>query len=335
MNQTIPPPPKGYRIITEDERKALYERVAMQGLPGPDAFAFSKDDQKFCGPAAFGYSAQFTYAIRYDEWIPWDGKDFCPLPVGTKVDVRLKNGSEETTNVEAAKGCNMTDSGFWARDNSIFSVTAYRVHEPEQVNEIPNGYVCLNPEYEPAKEPEKTDLKLDSPLFHDSDCDLKLLQDMIDSLKPDYAKYERYIPSTPQPQLQTNENTMATTTDATPVGSVGYSLPEIGSKWAYYQHGDSKTGKILSVGSNSICILIKRGVVDVMNTDTWNKLSKTQIYTRKELRQMAKQNRPGNIIVKTGGSRKRWFLIGAAAMYVGKPYLPAAAYHVMQFINSL
>lgn len=50
---------------------------------------------------------------------------------------------------------------------------------------------------------------------------------------------------------------------------------------------------------------------------------------------MAKQNRPGNIIVKTGGSRKRWFLLGAAAMYVGKPYLPAAAYQVMQFINSL
>lgn len=131
---------------------------------------------------------------------------------------------------------------------------------------------------------------------------------------------------------------MATATlDATPVNSVGCSLPEVGSTWIYRgQDNTAYHGTVIATGSEGVTIRGKsKKWMFFYTAAEWMSFPKTQLYTKKELKQMAKQSRPGNIIVKTGGSRKRWFAIGAAAMYVGKPFLPAAAYHVMQFVNSI
>jgi len=342
MNQTIPPPPKGYRVITEDERKALCETGKVMAEA---QFYHPKTDQWICGGCSF-LSTTCTYAIRYDEWIPWAGNAYCPLPVGTKVDVRLRNGNEETANVEAGSNCNMTYSGFWARDNSNFAVTAYRVHEPEQVVVTPED---LKAKLTGWELPSDIEIKYNNSGWYyapPNEAEMRTTIPKItitsasandDSLLGDY-----YITTHTQPKQQTNENTMNTQSE-TPVGSVGIPIysnnyyPEIRSTWVY-RHPNHDTLRGIVVAADHETIAIKHDGSNghcLYTTSEWNSFPKTRFYTKKELKQMAKQNRPGNIIVKTGGSRKRWFLIGAAAMYVGKPFIPAATYHVMQFINSI
>lgn len=73
------------------------------------------------------------------EWIEWDGSEyeelegdelFSPVPVGTLVDIRLRNG-EVFTNLRAgelASGCSVDAAGvFWENEGENGDIVAYRV----------------------------------------------------------------------------------------------------------------------------------------------------------------------------------------------------------------
>lgn len=73
------------------------------------------------------------------EWIKWEG-GYCPVPVNTLVDVKLRSG--EIEHKQLAWGINETslingdsDSyaghSFWRKDNSAADIIAYRIHKEE------------------------------------------------------------------------------------------------------------------------------------------------------------------------------------------------------------
>lgn len=57
-------------------------------------------------------------------WIPWDGGE-CPVPNGTKVDVRLRSG-EESFSLEAIKDM-LAGPAFWIKDDMSSDIVAYRL----------------------------------------------------------------------------------------------------------------------------------------------------------------------------------------------------------------
>lgn len=63
------------------------------------------------------------------DWIEWGGGE-CPVPAGTPVMIRLRNGSEHgpfpALQVVAASGVDAS-SDFWIRDGHMFDIIAYRI----------------------------------------------------------------------------------------------------------------------------------------------------------------------------------------------------------------
>lgn len=75
-------------------------------------------------------------AAKNDGWIEWGGGE-CPVPRGTLVDVRYRNGEE---NHHVGAGVPFDDTGSnhdrnamdWEDDGSLLDIIAYRLHQPQE-----------------------------------------------------------------------------------------------------------------------------------------------------------------------------------------------------------
>ena len=82
-------------------------------------------------------------AAKNDGWIEWGGGE-CPVPRGTLVDVRYRNGDE---NHHVGAGLSFCDTGSnpdlnaedWSKDNSSSDIIAYRLHQPQEVEQAEAG----------------------------------------------------------------------------------------------------------------------------------------------------------------------------------------------------
>ena len=73
-------------------------------------------------------------ADKNDGWIEWGGGD-CPVPCGTLVDVRYRDGRQLNT-LSANNGTlNPRDASFvfWRNDGNEKDIIAYRLHRPQEV----------------------------------------------------------------------------------------------------------------------------------------------------------------------------------------------------------
>lgn len=78
-------------------------------------------------------------AAKNDGWIEWGGGE-CPVPRGTLVDVRYRDGNE---NHQVGAGTPFDDTGSnpdrnatdWENDDSPLDIIAYRLHKPQEATE--------------------------------------------------------------------------------------------------------------------------------------------------------------------------------------------------------
>ena len=78
-------------------------------------------------------------AAKNEGWIEWGGGE-CPVPRGTLVDVRYRNGEE---NHHVGAGLSFCDTGsnpdlsaeYWSKDDTSSDIIAYRLHQPQEVTE--------------------------------------------------------------------------------------------------------------------------------------------------------------------------------------------------------
>lgn len=78
-------------------------------------------------------------AAKNEGWIEWGGGE-CPVPTGTLVDVRYRNGEE---NHHIGAGISFDDTGSnpdrnaedWNNDGSPFDIISYRLHKPQQAEQ--------------------------------------------------------------------------------------------------------------------------------------------------------------------------------------------------------
>lgn len=77
-------------------------------------------------------------AAKNDGWIDWGGGGECPVPRGTLVDVRYRNGEE---NHHVGAGIPFDDTGSnhnrnaadWENNGNLLDIIAYRLHQPQEV----------------------------------------------------------------------------------------------------------------------------------------------------------------------------------------------------------
>lgn len=90
-----------------------------------------------CTVTAEQYEA--ALAAKNEGWIEWGGGE-CPVPRGTLVDVRYRNGKE---NYHIGAGIYLDDTGSnpdhnaedWNNDDSPLDIIAYRLHKPQEVEQ--------------------------------------------------------------------------------------------------------------------------------------------------------------------------------------------------------
>ena len=77
-------------------------------------------------------------------WIEWNGGE-CPVPAGTIVDVKYRDGDEETNHAGSWIKC-------WVNDGMLQDIIAYRIH-----TDAPNKLEALRKAIEPLLSASKAD----------------------------------------------------------------------------------------------------------------------------------------------------------------------------------
>lgn len=130
------------------------------------------------------------------------------------------------------------------------------------------------------------------------------------------ASYE----TTPQ-NPPTEQNTMTT---AQNTSCEIQPLPTPGSKWAYETNTGTHIGVIESCGPSGIYVKGKKSH-GIFTHGEWNCLTRTQLPSKHDAIR----------IPSRGASRIKWFTIGAAACFFGKPFLPDLISAISGYVTRL
>lgn len=132
------------------------------------------------------------------------------------------------------------------------------------------------------------------------------------------------------PKQPTEQNTMATTTLCGPVTIESpqqiQPFPTPGSKWAV-SNADGTTAIVFieAVGPNGICVKTPKGKTTVTSLPDWNSRHRTQLPSKHDALR----------IPRRGPSRIKWFTVGAAACFFGRPFLPEIWSAVAGYVSRL
>lgn len=149
--------PEGVKCITQDNGSIIYKGVAFgyyeepylkkniwlaeNGTGHADVKVKKYDVVADDWATAIITREQYEAALaaKNDGWIEWGGGD-CPVPRGTLVDVRYRNGEE---NHHVGAGLSFCDAGSnpdlnaedWSKDDASLDIIAYRLHQPQEVEQ--------------------------------------------------------------------------------------------------------------------------------------------------------------------------------------------------------
>lgn len=111
--------------LQEDDRSASPFFTSKSGYPDGVAVYASSLELASQAPAA-----------EADGWIEWHGGE-CPVPEGTVVDVRYRDGSQENAlmaNRPDRTRFKTAAAPWWRNDRSPGDIIAYRLHQPQDAN---------------------------------------------------------------------------------------------------------------------------------------------------------------------------------------------------------
>jgi hypothetical protein len=140
--------------------------------------------------------------------------------------------------------------------------------------------------------------------------------------------FRECTPKSPNPKPEQNTMAIPTTTLCGPVTIQSLQqtqpLPAPGTKWAYGVGDKIYVGIIKSAGPSGIYLDCKK-THGIYTLAEWNCLTRTQLPSKHDALR----------IPRRGPSRIKWFTVGAAACFFGRPFLPDLWSAVAGYVSRL
>ncbi len=108
------------------------------------------------------------------------------------------------------------------------------------------------------------------------------------------------------------------------------SNPTVGTQWTLKSKDGTNNYNATVVATGPQGISLEADAFEgpvLMTPEDWQSRMKAQILTRRQRRRQQRANLP---VIRMGGSRIRWFTIGAITCLIGKPFVPALMAYVAE-----